>query len=207
VVEQILAKNSLCQRIRTIRDGFAQVPIVLITEFCRANAALLGSVEVDCVIWSDELSHHLPVALERLTKYGPRQGVVAAVSNSTLPRAMRSLIAEALQRDPPPRSVMELARISMYSVSTLERHWKESIGTRNGFRVKQFLDFAIALRAAELLPNTKTVSAATYLGVDRRTLERALKRAGGWTPATLRRVSPYRIGRMLTARLISESPS
>lgn len=172
-------------RLRTERPSLT---LLVVTEHARASARGLGRVEVDEVLFVDEVAEtSLAAALARVT----RRTVLRHAADLLRCGAFRldSELAETLARacraQPAVRSASELVRAMGYSRSTLTRRWKRC--TMADSHPHLFVDWLLVARSvvvrASMGDNWARVARA--LGVKPETLGDAYRRILGAEPSQI----------------------
>lgn len=128
-------------RVRARRSSLA---LMMITNHTRANTRALARMELDELLFLDEISDDaLSAAIAGLARQTTTRIAAAALRENTigLDAELAETLARACASQRPVQSVPELARIMGYARSVLTRRWEECIST--GSKPHHFLEWLL----------------------------------------------------------------
>jgi hypothetical protein len=169
--------------LRSVRRVEPQKALLLITSAEPDNAAKLGPVEVDRVVWIDQLANSLPATLREYVDDLPRFRLGRALTaHRGLAAPLRQALVAAIRADSPPRRIGELAQLGGCSLNTFKLQWTRDIAAASGFTRRRLLRLLLLLRLAELRGVGGSWSrAATVLGIELSYAERISRIETGCT--------------------------
>ncbi|HEX8394265.1 MAG TPA: hypothetical protein VF665_18115 [Longimicrobium sp.] len=170
-------------------------PVVLVTRGDMQNARQLKAVQVEEVIWMEEMDRELTGAVSRTCTLSHHRSFCEAMGDADyLPGCLGPALARACSAEPPLRTVQKLARMVGCDRRTLWQHWKSAIGGED-LRLQDVLHWLLLLRAAaQKTPGRSWAAVADDLGVHPQTLGRISQQLTG---LSLRELAGRRQGEMV----------
>jgi hypothetical protein len=148
-------------------------PVILVTRGDKQNARQLKSVQVEEVIWIEEIDSELNGAVGRTCVLSHQRSFCEAMRDADyLPACLRHALALACGAEPPLRTVQNLARAVGCDRRVLWQQWKEAMDG-SPLRLQDVLHWFLLLRAAGMKrPGVPWNQVAEGLGVHAQTLGR-----------------------------------
>ncbi|HEY0018950.1 MAG TPA: hypothetical protein VGC13_21800 [Longimicrobium sp.] len=170
-------------------------PVVLVTRGDMQNARQLKAVQVEEVIWLEEMDRELGDAVSRTcTLSHTRTFCVAMGDADYLPGCLGPALSRACTAEPPLRTVQKLAALAGCDRRTLWQHWK-CVADGSELRLQDVLHWFLLLRAATLkTPGRAWASVAAELGLHPQTLGRLSQQLAG---ITLRELAGAGLGELV----------
>ena len=157
-------------------------PVVLVTRGDMQNARQLKSVQVEEVIWLEEVDRELEGAVSRTCTLSHHRTFCVAMGDADyLPGCLGPALARACAAEPPLRTVQKLAKLAGCDRRTLWQHWK-GVTEEGDLRLQDVLHWFLLLRAASRKsPGRSWATVADELGVHPQTLGRIAQQLAGTT--------------------------
>lgn len=183
------------ERLRGFKARNPLHPVVLVTRGDMQNARQLRAVQVEEVIWMEEMDRALSDALSRTCTLSHQRTFCVAMSDADyLPGCLGSALAHACSAEPPLRTVQKLAAVAGCDRRTLWQHWRHVAGG-SGLRLQDVLHWFLLLRASTLkTPARSWAVVADELGMHPQTLGRISRQLSG---LTLREVAGLQRGELV----------
>jgi hypothetical protein len=183
------------ERLRGFKTRNPLHPVVLVTRGDMQNARQLKSVQVEEVIWVEEMDRELPDAVSRTCTLSHQRTFCVAMRDADyLPGCLGPALAHACTAEPPLRTVQKLAAVAGCDRRTLWQHWK-GVARGSELRLQDVLHWFLLLRAATLkTPGRSWAAVADELGMHPQTLGRISRQLAG---LTLREVAGPRQGELV----------
>jgi hypothetical protein len=155
-------------------------PVVLVTRGDMRNARQLKSVQVEEVVWLEEIDSELHGAVGRTCVLRHQRSFCEAMSDADyLPGCLSQALALACGAEPPLHTVQRLARVAGCDRRVLWQQWKETVSD-SPLRLQDVLHWFLLLRAAGLKsPGRPWNAVAEDLGVHAQTLGRLSRQLAG----------------------------
>ena len=168
--------------IRAIRYSGSATPLFVVLRVANDSVGTAGALEAlkAEVIWEDRMED-----LRRVAADGIANGALLWLRGEIRSRGAGSTlagqVAAILCGQPfPPRTVQRLASMVGMSEATLRRRWKAEVAWMPS--VRTLLDWSLVFGWLQMAEAHTIGEAAASLRVDRRTIERAVRRVGLGTP-------------------------
>jgi AraC-like DNA-binding protein len=170
-------------------------PVVLVTRGDMQNARQLKAVQVEEVIWLEEMDHELSGAVSRTCTLSHHRSFCEAMSDADyLPGCLAPALARACSAEPPLRTVQKLATLVGCDRRTLWQHWR-AVTDGEELRLQDVLHWLLLLRAtSQKTPGRSWATVADELGVHPQTLGRISQQLTGHS---LRELAGRRQGEMV----------
>jgi hypothetical protein len=183
-----LAGNPVVQRLEALRVQYPHKPLILVTRKDADNVRLLRRVEIEEVVWTEEIEHALAATVDRTRQTSVFQEIAAQLESAHhLPNRLKHAMAHLFRSPNAITTVEELATSMGCDRRTLWRMWRSAVPDQAGIRLQDMLDWNVLLRATVLrMQCSSWVGIATRLSVHEHTLARAAKRL---TSMTLRELA------------------
>lgn len=174
--------TSEVDQLRAFKSRQPLHPVVLVTRGDMQNARQLKAVDVEEVIWLEEMDRELGDAVARTcTLSHTRTFCVAMRDADYLPGCLGPALARACTAEPPLRTVQKLATLAGCDRRTLWQHWK-CVADGEALRLQDVLHWFLLLRAAtRKTPGRSWATVAEELGVHPQTLGRISQQLAGLT--------------------------
>lgn len=200
-----LAGNPVVQRLEALRVQYPHKPIVLVTRKDADNIRLLRRVEIEEVVWTEEIEHALAATVDRVRQISVFQDIAARLEAAQhLPARLRHALAHLFRSPNPVGTVEELAGSVGCDRRTLWRMWRSSISDEAGLRLQDMLDWNVLLRASILRTQSSSwVGIAAKLSVHEHTLARSAKRLAGLTLRELAAAGADEVVKILEERALA----
>lgn len=155
-------------------------PVILVTRGDMQNARQLKSVQVEEVVWLEEIDNELHGAVGRTCVLSHQRSFCVAMSDADyLPGCLAQALALACSAEPPVRTVQNLARVAGCDRRVLWQQWKQAVESSE-LRLQDVLHWFLLLRAAGLKsPGRPWNAVADELGVHAQTLGRLSRQLAG----------------------------
>ena len=174
-------------------------PVILITEWDMDNARHLKDLPVDEVVWTQEISRHLPAVVEEACQNARNsvRSVAATLENAhRLPPPLRRALAFACRNPSPVHSVNQLSRVAGVDRRTLWQQWKSAVNDPS-LRLQDFLHWILLLRAlGRKSPERSWPAVAEEMGMGVATLSRYAKQLTGRTLQEVHALGPINLGQV-----------
>lgn len=161
-------------------------PVILVTRGDMQNARQLKSVQVEEVIWLDEVDRELNGAVGRTCTLSHQRTFCEAMKDADyLPGCLGHALATACGAEPPLRTVQKLAKVAGCDRRTLWQQWKLAMDG-SPLRLQDVLHWFLLLRATSLkTPGRSWAAVAADLGMHPQTLGRLSQQLAGISLRTL----------------------
>jgi hypothetical protein len=204
VIVDWLAGNLAVERLEALRVQYPHKPVVLVTRKDADNVRLSHRVRIDELVWTEELEESLPDALERTLKTHSFKEIVGALEVADgLPRRLREALAHLFRS---PNVIVTIAALGAAvgcDRRTLWRLWAGTVGSADGPRLQDIIDWNLLLRAIFLRAHASSwVGIAEQLGVHEHTLSRMSKRLTGLDLRGLGTLPPEAVLEMFHSRVL-----
>ena len=178
-----LAGNPVVQRLEALRVQYPHKPLILVTRKDADNVRLLRRVEIEEVVWTEEVEHVLASTVDRTRHTSVFQEIATELEGAHhLPTRLKHAMAHLFRSPNAITTVEELATAMGCDRRTLWRMWRSGIPDNAGLRLQDMLDWNVLLRATVMrMQCSSWVGIATRLAVHEHTLARAAKRLTGMT--------------------------
>lgn len=155
-------------------------PVILVTRGDRDNARQLKAVQVEEVIWLEEIDRELHGAVGRTCVLSHQRSFCEAMGDADyLPGCLGHALALACGAEPPLRTVQKLAKVAGCDRRILWQQWKEAMDG-NPLRLQDVLHWFLLLRAAGIKrPGHPWSLVAEGLGMHPQTLGRLSRQLAG----------------------------
>lgn len=155
-------------------------PVILVTRGDRQNARQLKSVQVEEVVWLEEIDRELNGAVGRTCVLSHQRAFCVAMSDADyLPGCLAQALALACSAEPPVRTVQKLAKVAGCDRRVLWQQWKLAM-EGSELRLQDVLHWFLLLRAAgRKSPGRPWNAVADDLGVHAQTLGRLSRQLAG----------------------------
>jgi hypothetical protein len=155
-------------------------PVILVTRGDMQNARQLKAVQVEEVIWVEEIDSELHGAVGRTCVLSHHRSFCEAMRDADyLPGCLRHALGLACSAEPPLRTVQKLAKVAGCDRRVLWQQWKESTDG-SPLRLQDALHWFLLLRAAGMKrPGHAWNLVAEELGVHAQTLGRLSRQLAG----------------------------
>lgn len=175
--------GDMLQLLVSVHREKADLPIVLVTDSDPDNAAGLGHVLVDEVVWTTTAHEHLPRAIMQVRRLSLTNRWLRFAANGREKNAVLAQLAGVCQAGVPIPNVSSFAGLCCMSESQLNRRVKREFGVTT----KCLLDGLRLLVSIDLARDGSTEQAARAIGIDPVTLHRMAVRLTRHTFAELRK--------------------
>lgn len=167
-------------RLMTFKSRHPLHPVVLVTRGDMQNARQLKAVQVEEVIWIEEMDRELTGAVSRTCTLSHHRSFCEAMSDADyLPGCLGPALARACSAEPPLRTVQKLAKLAGCDRRTLWQHWKTATEGEE-LRLQDVLHWLLLLRAAtQKTPGRSWATVAEELGLHPQTLGRISQQLTG----------------------------
>lgn len=200
-----LAGNPVVQRLEALRVQYPHKPIVLVTRKDADNIRLLRRVEIEEVVWTEEIEHALAATVDRVRQSSVFQDIAARLDGAQhLPARLRHALAHLFRAPNPVGTVEELAGSVGCDRRTLWRMWRGSVPDEASLRLQDMLDWNVLLRASIMRTQSSSwVGIAAKLSVHEHTLARSAKRLAGLTLRELAAAGADQVVHILEERALT----
>jgi hypothetical protein len=183
VVVDWLAGNPVVQRLEALRVQYPNKPIVLVTRKDADNVRQLRRVEIDEVVWTEEIEHSLGATVDRTRQTTVFHDIAARIEGAQhLPLRLRHALAHVFRFPRPISTVEELATAVGCDRRTLWRMWRNAVPEETELRLQDVIDWNIILHATVMrMQASSWVGIAAKLNVHEHTLARSARRLAGLT--------------------------
>jgi hypothetical protein len=161
------------------RRNAPDLPLALLTHSDPANARLLHNVQVDEVLWMNEVRQSLPATIERLLGHAFLGKVARAVEQATrLPVIVREVISTACRHRERIPTASSVSCALGQSRTTVWRAWQRA--APKGLRLEDFFDWLLLFHSLARRGGARSwAQVARELGVHEHTLSRVAARLTG----------------------------
>jgi hypothetical protein len=155
-------------------------PVILVTRGDRDNARQLKAVQVEEVIWVEEIDSELHGAVGRTCVLSHQRSFCEAMRDADyLSSCLRHALTLACSAEPPLRTVQKLAKVAGCDRRTLWQQWKAAMDG-SPLRLQDVLHWFLILRAAGMKrPGIPWNQVAEALGMHAQTLGRLSRQLAG----------------------------
>jgi hypothetical protein len=174
-------------------------PVILITEWEPDNARHLKNLQVDEVVWTEEIRRYLPEVVKEACCSDLNHVRCLAVPlehAERLPAPLRRALAFACRHENPVHSINQLARVAGVNRRTLWQQWKSVVGGEP-LRLQDFLHWILLIRAlGHKTPEMSWNTVAEEMGLGLGTLSRYAKQLTGKTLQELHAQGPLNLAQV-----------
>lgn len=179
-----LATGSAASHLATFKMVHPEHPVILITAWDTENARLLKNLQVDEVVWTEEIGGYLRGVLNEACCSDLNHVRCLAVPiehAQRLPVPLRRALAFACRNETPVQSINQLARVAGVNRRTLWQQWS-SVVQGSSLRMQDFLHWILLIRAlGRKTPDTSWNRVAEEMGMGVGTLARYARQLTGRT--------------------------
>lgn len=204
VMADWLTGNPAVQRLEALRVQYPNKPLVLVTRKDADNARLLRRVEIEEVVWTEDIEHALGGAIDRARHTSVFEDIAARIEGATqLYGKLRSGLAYVFRSPNPIRTVEALAFTLGCDRRTLWRLWANTKRADAGLRLQDIIDWNLLLHACIRRAQMNSwVGIAAEFGIHEHTLARSAKRLTGLSLRDLAAAGPKGILAMFETRVL-----
>lgn len=178
-----LAGNPAVERLQALRMQYPHKPVVLVTRKDADNVRLLRRVQIEEVVWTEEIEHTLAATIDSTQHAARFTEIVAAIESAEhLPKRLRHALVHVFRSPTAALTVAELGAAVGCDRRTLWRLWTNSVGADSDLRLQDVVDWNLLLHAAVIRQQTTSwVGVAGRLSVHDHTLARTARRLADMT--------------------------
>lgn len=204
VMADWLAGNPAVQRLEALRVQYPNKPLVLVTRKDADNARLLHRVEIDALVWTEEIEEVLGSAIDRACQTSIFQDIARRIENAThLSGKLRSGLTYLFRSTDPIRTVEDLAVEMGCDRRTLWRLWANTTRAHESLRLQDVIDWNLLLHACLRRRQTSSwVGIAAEFCIHEHTLARSAKRLTGMSLRDVAAVGPKQILEIFHNRML-----
>lgn len=195
----LLGSSPATSHLASFKMSHPDHPVILITEWEPDNARHLKDLQVDEVVWTEEIRRYLPEVVDEACCADLNHVRCLAVPlehAERLPAALRRALAFACRNENPVHSINQLARVAGVNRRTLWQQWT-SVVSADSLRLQDFLHWILLIRAlGQKKPEISWNTVAKEMGLGLGTLSRYAKQLTGKTLQELHAMGPLNLAQM-----------